>query len=308
MIGVSRDDAKRSLGLSSRIARWKVEWEPRWREIRFSLYLLRQSPLVMLGIIIIIGVFLMAVFAPWITPYGPEERIWTETKLPPSQEHLLGTDEIGGDVFSRIIWATRVDLSTAVTIVAFASLIGVALGVVSGFMGGKIDEILMRITDIFLAFPSLILAMAIAAALGRSWQNLMIALMLVWWPYYARIIRGQVLAEREKMYVEAARAVGASTPRIMFRHVLPNSIYPLLVVATMDLGGVIITAAALSFIGFGANPGMAEWGRMIADGHSFLFSCPWMAMFPGVAILITALGFNFVGDGLRDVLDPRLRR
>ena len=166
----------------------------------------------------------------------------------------------------------------------------------------------MRITDIFLAFPALILAMTIAAALGRNLTNLTIALIIVWWPAYARLIRGQVLSEREKLYVEAARAVGAPTRRIIFRHVLPNSIYPLLVNATLDLGGVILTAAGLSFIGFGAGAGIAEWGRMIADGRNYLFQSPWMATFPGLAILPSALAMNLVGDGLRDVLDPRLRR
>jgi peptide/nickel transport system permease protein len=199
-------------------------------------------------------------------------------------------------------------LAIALIVVLCAAAIGSGLGAFSGFKGGKIDEVLMRVTDVFLAFPGLILAMAIAAALGRNLANLTIALVLVWWPPYARLIRGQVLSEREKLYVEAARASGATTTRTIFRHVLPNSIYPLLVNATLDLGGVILTAAGLSFIGFGAGAGVAEWGLMIADGRNYLFESPWMATFPGLAILLSSLSLNLVGDGLRDVLDPRLRR
>jgi peptide/nickel transport system permease protein len=228
--------------------------------------------------------------------------------MTPSWKHLFGTDVSGGDVFSRVIWGTRIDLTIAIVVVLSASVVGSAIGAFSGFKGGKIDEVLMRVTDIFLAFPGLILAMAIAAALGRNLGNLTIALTVVWWPPYARLIRGQVLSEREKLYVEAARAAGASPMRIIFRHVLPNSIYPLLVNATLDLGGVILTAAGLSFIGFGAGAGVAEWGLMIADGRNYLFESPWMATFPGLAILFSSLSLNLVGDGLRDVLDPRLRR
>jgi len=276
--------------------------------MRFTVHLLKQSPLVVAGFVLMFAFILIAIFAPVITPYGPEERIWTAKMLPPSSEHFFGTDESGGDVFSRIIWASRIDLTIAVTVVGMAVVIGSAVGSISGYLGGKTDEIMMRITDIFLAFPGLILAMTIAAALGRNLTNLTIALIFVWWPAYARLVRGQVLSEREKLYVEAARAVGAKTTRVIFRHILPNSIYPLLINATLDLGGVILTAAGLSFIGFGAGAGIAEWGRMIADGRNYIFQSPWMATFPGLAILFSSLSLNLVGDGLRDVLDPRLRR
>lgn len=281
---------------------------PQMRELRYTVHLLRQSPLVVVGILLTTAVFVVALTAPWIAPYGAEQRIWSERIQPPGPAHWLGTDESGGDVFSRLVWGSRLDLSIALTVVGVASLVGCSVGGVAGFYGGRVDEVVMRITDIFLAFPGLILAMTIAAALGRNLTNLTIALTIVWWPGYSRIIRGQVLAEREKPYVEAARAVGAPTRRILLRHVLPNSIYPLLVNATLDLGGVILTAAGLSFIGFGAGAGVAEWGRMISDGRNYLFQAPWMATFPGLAILITALSLNLVGDGLRDVLDPRLRR
>jgi len=272
------------------------------------LYLLRQSPLVVVGFALI-GLFIaVAIFAPWLAPHGAEERFWQMPQLPPSWQFPFGTDTTGGDILSRVIWAARLDLAIALIVVISAIVIGSILGAVSGFLGRAFDEILMRITDVFLAFPALILAMAVAAALGRSLTNLTIALIVVWWPTYARLIRGQVLAEKEKLYVDAARAVGAKPTRIIFRHVLPNAIFPIIVQATLDLGGVILTAAGLSFIGFGAGAGVAEWGMMIADGRSYLFQSPWIATFPGLAILFSSLGLNLVGDGLRDVLDPRLRR
>lgn len=283
-------------------------WQPQIRELRFTIYLLRQSPLVVLGFAMLASFIMMAVFAPWIAPYGPEERIWSEPRQPPSLRHFFGTDVSGGDVFSRVIWGARIDLTIALVVVVSAAAVGSAIGAFSGFKGGKVDEVIMRVTDVFLAFPGLILAMAIAAALGRNLNNLTIALVAVWWPAYARLTRGQVLSEREKLYVEAAKAAGAGLFRTIFRHILPNSIYPLLVNATLDLGGVILTAAGLSFIGFGAGAGVAEWGLMISDGRNYLFESPWMATFPGFAILLSSLSLNLVGDGLRDVLDPRLRR
>ena len=292
----------------SRFGIWWEEKAPQIRELKFTLYLLRQSPLVIAGFALV-GLFIgMAIFAPWIAPHGAEERFWNLPQEPPSWQFPFGTDTTGGDIYSRVIWGARLDLVIALTVVASAIVIGSVLGSVSGFLGRAFDEVLMRITDVFLAFPALILAMAVAAALGRNLTNLTIALIVVWWPTYARLIRGQVLAEKERLYVDAARAVGAKPARIIFRHVLPNSIFPVIVQATLDLGGVILTAAGLSFIGFGAGAGVAEWGLMIADGRSYLFQSPWIATFPGLAILLSSLGLNLVGDGLRDVLDPRLRR
>jgi peptide/nickel transport system permease protein len=281
---------------------------PRIRSLKFTLYMLWQSPLVVVGIGIGVSAVVLSYLAPWIAPYGEQERMWGLLKNPPSWSHLFGTDGNGGDVFSRILYGLRLDLTTAVLVVLVGAFIGILIGVVAGYIGGITDEVLMRVTDIFLAFPGLILAMAVATALGRNWNNLTLSLMIVWWPGYARLIRGQVLVEKEKLYVEAARSVGASRWRLAFRHILPNSIYPLLVAVTLDIGGVILTAAGLSFIGFGADPGAAELGRMVSDGAPYMLNQPWIILFPGLTILITAIGFNLIGDGLRDVLDPRLRR
>jgi len=277
-------------------------------EVKFSLHLLRQSPLAILGIALIVFTVGAGVLAPFIAPYGPEQRQWDKSLQPPSQEHLFGTDETGGDVFSRVLWAIRIDLGLALLIVVSSLVIEVMVGSVAGYFGGKVDETLMRVTDVFLAFPSLILAMAVAAALGRNLYNLSLSLVVTGWAGGARLVRGVILSEREKLYVEAARAVGATRRRIMFQHVLPNAIYPLLVSATLSLGGTILGFAGLSFIGFGAGSGMAELGYMIALGRDYLYRFPWVATFPGLTIFFIVLGFNLVGDGLRDILDPRLRR
>ena len=291
-----------------KIKNWLAEQEPRIKELKYSLYLFRRNRLALVGGILTLSLFLIALLAPWIAPYGAEERNWAETKLPPSSDHLFGTDNDGGDVFSRVIWATRLDFSVAIIVVGISIIIGASLGVISGFSRGVVDELIMRITDIFMSFPGFILAMAIAATLGRSVENLMISLIIVWWPTYARLVRGQVLSEKEKLYVESAKAVGAKPIRIMFKHILPNSIYPLIVASTLELGTVIMSIAGLSFIGFGVPPGSAEWGRMIADGRTYMFNQPWIATFPGIAIFIASIGFSLLGDGLRDILDPRLRR
>jgi peptide/nickel transport system permease protein len=223
--------------------------------------------------------------------------------------HIWGTDNYGGDIYSRIIWGAQEDLKIALSVVAVALSIGAVIGAASGYYGGKLDELVMRITDIFFAFPGLVLAMAIVMALGvRSLETISIALMITWWPTYARLVRGQVLSEREKLYIEAARSSGASDTRILFSHILPNTIQPVIVQATMDIGSVLLVAAGLAFIGFGPPIGTAEWGMMIARGQNYILSAPWMTLYPGLAILVTALAFNLVGDGIRDILDPKLRR
>ncbi|MDF1541153.1 MAG: ABC transporter permease, partial [Candidatus Thorarchaeota archaeon] len=431
------------------------DMRPRMKETRYSMYLIRKSPLVLIGVVVIAFMVSLAVFAPFITPYGGEERIWADARAAPGAEsndpnvykkqlfkiphhdidilpsfysgeftispnetqtttnpllrlevdfendrlegvnltvemalytlnltmfnslseagratyfvdgisavlaenesldetfrmsnattayvwtlsfdapqktrtwlvnarmeldlklpdypvHIWGADNYGGDVFSRIIWGAQTDIRIALTVVAVALSIGAVIGAASGYYGGKLDELVMRITDVFFAFPGLILAMAIVMALGqRNLDNISIALMITWWPAYARLVRGQVLSEREKLYVEAARSVGASDTRILLFHIIPNTIQPVIVQATMDIGGVLLTAAGLSYIGFGPPVGTPEWGLMIASGQEYLLSAPWMSTFPGLAILVTALAFNLVGDGIRDILDPKLRR
>jgi peptide/nickel transport system permease protein len=223
--------------------------------------------------------------------------------------HIWGTDNYGGDIYSRIIWGAQEDLRIALSVVMVALSVGAIIGAASGYFGGKLDELVMRITDIFFAFPGLVLAMAIVMAIGvRSLGTISIALMITWWPTYARLVRGQVLSEREKLYIEAARSSGASDTRILFGHILPNTIQPVIVQATMDIGSVLLVAAGLAFIGFGPPVGTAEWGMMIARGQNYILSSPWMTLYPGLAILVTALAFNLVGDGIRDILDPKLRR
>jgi peptide/nickel transport system permease protein len=280
----------------------------RLQEIRYSLHLLRNSPLTVIGVVLAAAVVFVALIAPLIAPYGPEQRIWTEKIVSPNLSHLFGTDDTGGDIFSRVLYAYRLDISIASSVVIAAVIFGSTLGSIAGYLGGKIDEGLMRITDIFLSVPSLILAMAIAVVMGRSVFNLTVALAITWWPAYARLIRGQVIVEKQKLYIDAVRAYGIGSTRILFRHIIPNSIYPVLVKATLDLGAAILTTAALSFLGFGVEPGAAELGRMVADGRQFVFSAPWIVSAPGLAIFVLCLGLNLVGDGLRDILDPRLRR
>jgi peptide/nickel transport system permease protein len=296
---------------------FKEDMAPRIRETRFSLKLIRKSPLVVAGIVILVTFVTLAILAPFIAPYGPEQRIWADSNLPPGSastqpglpDHIWGTDESGGDIFSRIIYAAQVDLRISVTVVLVAVISGTFIGAIAGFYGGKIDELVMRVTDVFFAFPGLILAMAIVMALGeRSLDNISLALMITWWPAYARLVRGQVLVEREKLYVEAARSLGASDIRILGVHVIPNTIQPLIVQATMDTGSVLLVAAGLAFIGFGPPAGIAEWGLMIAIGQNYFIINPWAIFFPGFAILLTALAFNLVGDGIRDIMDPKLRR
>lgn len=282
--------------------------EARFKELRHSAHLFSKSPLAVIGMIIVVIFFLVAIFAPYIAPFDASDRFWNDIKHAPGDQYIFGTDDTGGDVFSRIIWGSRISLYIGFSVVAISVVAGTIIGAVSGYFGGKVDELIMRITDIFLAFPNLVLAMVICAALGRSIENVMLAMTIVWWPVYARLVRAQALSIRESKYIEAARSIGASNFRIITKHLLPNSLSPIIIQATMDLGTVILVAAGLSFIGFGAKPGQAEWGRMISEGSRFMLDQPWMATFPGIAILIVCLGFNLFGDGLRDILDPKMRR
>ena len=294
--------------MSSTNSNWKSEHEATIKEIRYSIHLIRKSLLTKIGLAIIACLLFIAIFASVLAPYDPF-KVETGNRLkPPSSEHLLGTDDMGRDILSRILYGSRISIMVGVVVVTISLSLGVPLGAISGYFGGKIDSALMRITDIFLGLPSLILALAIAAALGRGIMNTMIAIAITWWPWYARLVRGQTLSIREMGYIEAAKAAGGSSFRIILTHVLPNCISPIIVTASMDMGYTILAAAGLGFIGLGAQPPSPEWGLMVSIGRTYMMNYPWVATFPGLAILITVLGFNLVGDGLRDLLSPRLRR
>ncbi len=268
---------------------------------------LLRSPLTVIGLVFLILFGLSALFAPLLPLPDPTDQVLTARLKPPSPAHLLGTDQLGRDILSRMVFGGRLSLTVGLTVVVFAGLVGVLVGLVSGYFGGLLEEVLMRITDIFFAFPSLILAMAIAGALGPGLNNAMIAIAAVTWPIYARLVRAQVLSLKQQEFVEAAVALGAPTWRILFRHILPNSLAPILVQISFNMGSAILTAAGLSFIGFGAQPPTPEWGVMISEGRQYLATHYWLSTFPGIAILMTVTAFNLIGDGLRDLLDPRLR-
>lgn len=260
-----------------------------------------------IGSVIVLFWLLIALLAPLIALYSPTAQRVTNRLKPPSAQHIFGTDELGRDIFSRVLYGARVSLPVALAVVAMTGTVGVLLGAVAGYAGGLLDEIIMRVADAVLAFPSLILAIAITAALGPGLQNAALAIALVLWPEYARLIRSQVIALREMEFVSAAAALGASRRRTLFKHILPNALPLMLVKASLDMGNAILLAASLSFVGLGAVPPTPEWGAMIAAGRHKFFEW-WLAAFPGLAIFTAVIGFNFLGDGLRDLLDPRMNR
>lgn len=262
----------------------------------------------LLGAAFLIAVALISLLAPFISPYDPIETNLSQRLLPPgSPGHALGTDDLGRDVLSRLIWGGRVSLLVGFAAVLWAMLFGVVVGLVAGFYGGWLDSLAMRIIDILMAFPAILLAIAIVASLGPGLFNTMMAVAIVGIPYYARIVRGSVLSLRGQDFVHAARVVGASNWRIISRHILPNSLAPLIVAATLDVGWMIMAAAGMSFLGLGAQPPMAEWGVMLSEGRKFIRNAPHVSIFPGSAIFLVVLALNLLGDGLRDALDPRLR-
>ncbi len=270
-------------------------------------YRLKKSPLTLVGMGLIATLVLTAIFAPLLATHDPFQISPPNRLKPPSSQHWFGTDTAGRDIFSRVLYGTRISIRIGVTVVFLATLIGSIIGLFSGYLGGKFDEIVMRITDVFFSIPYLILAMAITASLGPGLLNAMISLSLVWWPTYARLIRSQVLQIREAPYIEAARGLGVSRKRIIFRHILPNAMTPVIVQCSLDFGNAIMYAAALSFIGLGAQPPSPEWGAMISLARNYIQDSWWFATFPGLAILMTVIGFNLLGDGIRDLTDPRLR-
>jgi len=252
--------------------------------------------------VIVIGLIVLTFFGVKLAPYNPLGINLPVKLKAPSAEHWMGTDDMGRDVLSRVMAGTRLSVETVVVIMTSSLLIGILVGLPSGYFGGRIDEILMRITEIFLAFPPLILALAIVAALGPSLVNAMLAISAVWWPWYARMVRGQVLALKERQFVEASRSLGAGSYWIMFRHILPNCMMPVLVQASMDLGSALVTTAGLSFIGLGAQAPTPEWGAMVGIGRRYLLTAWWISTFPGLAIFVTILSLNLLSDSLQDII------
>ncbi len=269
----------------------------------------RANRLALLGLAIVVALLVIAAFAPWIATHSPYEQNLAQRLLPPgAQGHWLGTDEFGRDVFSRLVYGARITLYIVVLVALIAAPIGLIVGTAAGYIGGWLDTTLMRITDIFLAFPSLILALAFVAALGPGIENAVIAIALTSWPPYARIARAETLTIRSSDFIAVARMQGAGTGRILLRHVMPLCVSSLTVRVTLDMAGIILTAAGLGFLGLGAQPPMAEWGAMVSAGRRYILDQWWVATIPGVAIFVVSLAFNLLGDGLRDVLDPRQKK
>jgi len=268
---------------------------------------LRRNPIAIVGFVIIASFVLTAIIAPYVSPHDPLDTNPLDKLQAPNSTHLFGTDQLGRDILSRVLCGARISLRIALIVAALAGSVGTVVGLLAGYFGGMIDNLLMRLTDMFMAFPQLILAMAISSALGPSLQNAILAVALTEWTFFARLARSKAIAIREEDYVEAARAMGASRTRILFRHVLPMSISPLIIQLTLEMGTSIRTAASLGFLGLGAQPPRPEWGVMITAGRSYLPGQWWVSTFPGLAVFVVILGFNLLGDGIRDVLDPKLR-
>ncbi len=266
-----------------------------------------RRPVTLIGLTLILALVIVAAI-PHVLTAGDPVRIALGARLrPPSSVHLFGTDDFGRDLFTRVVYGARISLITGLAVIAVSILVGVAVGTLAGYRGGWTDEVLMRLTDMFMAFPPILLAMAVVVVLRPGVVNTTVALIIVWWPAYARLVRSQVMAIKKRTYVEAAIALGAIPGRVIRGHVLPNAIAPIIVQATMDMGYVVLAAAGLGFLGLGAQPPTPEWGKMISDGRRYFLEAWWYPVFPGAAIAMTVLGFNLVGDDLRDWLDPRSR-
>jgi peptide/nickel transport system permease protein len=280
--------------------------EARDARLRRSRRWLRRYWLATLGAAIVLVWILIAIVSPYLVPYPPEALDVTKRLLPPSGEHWLGTDLLGRDVFSRLLVGAQVSLFAGFTVALLGAAIGTLIGGVAAYAGGKVEELMMRATDLVLCFPPIILAMAIAAALGIGVTNTLIAMLIVWWPKFARLARSLVIVQRSQEYVEAAVTIGYGPSRILFRHIVPNSLGPLIVLVTLDVGQAILTFSGLSFLGLGVIPPTPEWGAMVSEGRELIQQW-WVAAFPGLAILTVVMGFNFLGDGVRDWLDPKSR-
>ncbi|MBS3813190.1 ABC transporter permease [Candidatus Bipolaricaulota bacterium] len=260
-----------------------------------------------LGFGIVFLFLFVAAFGPLIAPYGSNHMDFDHILSSPSLKHPFGTDSLGRDILSRVMYGARIDLMVVLIVVPAAGFLGVILGTVAGITGGFIDDLIMRITDVFMSIPYLVLTMSVAAALGPSLRTVIIAMITAWWRGYARIARGEAISICESVYIEAAEAIGASRLRIIFRHTIPNEVGPILVYSTLDMGAAILTVAALSFLGYGVQPPMPEWGAMVTQGRDYLMNQWWLSIIPGLAIFTVVWGFNMVGDKLRDVFDPRIR-
>ncbi len=295
----------------AKIEEYKLMWKAFWR-----------SPLAVVGFLMVIFFLTIGALGPVFLTFlqaisnalglgldlNPFELDFNDYMLPPEPRHPMGTDNYGRDLLSRILLGANVSLTVSIIVIILGVPLGIFLGLISGYYGGAIDEIIMRVTDVFLVFPALILAMAISASLGAGLYSAIIAITVVWWPTYVRVVRGQVLSAKENLYVEAAKAIGLSDIKIMFKHILPNILSPIVVLVTMDMGSIVLLNAGLSFIGLGAQPPTPEWGRLVYDGLPYFPEKWWLTIFPGTAVFLTAMGFNLLGDGLNDILDPRYRR
>ena len=276
---------------------------PTIKELRDMFFMLRKNALTMAAAIALVLILVIALLAPAIVPYPQDiadKTNLSEKFQPPSSAHLFGTDELGRDVFSRVLYGTRISLSTAVLAVVLSLFIGVPLGAV--------DEVIMRITDIFLSFPPMLLAILLVSMLGPSLNNAILAIALAWWPWYTRIVRGQAISLKERKFIQAAETIGTPKWKIVAKHIIPNTISPVVVQASMDMGGVILTIASLSYLGLGAQAPSPEWGLMISTSRNYFPDIWWYSVFPGIAIFITVLAFNLLGDGVREILDPKTRK
>lgn len=281
---------------------------PRKRRMKEMSSRFFQNKLAVVGGIFTLLLILMAIFAPIVAPYNPSDQDYAKFLQSPNAENLLGTDELGRDIFSRIIYGARVSIQAGIISVGIALLIGIPIGLFSGYYRGVLDEfVVMRFTDALLSFPPLVLALSLAAVLGAGLQNAMIAIGIIFTPNFIRLVRGEVLSQREREYVTAARASGISDFKIIFRHILPNCLPPILVQATLSIAAAIISEASLSYLGLGTQPPTPSWGAMLSMGQGYLGDAPWISLFPGLFIFLTVLSINLFGDGLRDALDPKLK-
>jgi peptide/nickel transport system permease protein len=288
--------------------RTTVTTAPRVRsEWRRTARTLTRNRLVLAGLVMVIGLILIAALAGVIAPYNPIANNVRAALQPPSSYYYFGTDRFGRDIFSRVVFGSQLSLFVAIVSIAASAVVGIALGLVSGYYRGWVDNLIGRIMDVFFSFPALLLAIGVAAALGPGLNNAVIAIAVVYAPVFGRVVRGPVLVERGKEYVEAARVIGASSPRVILRHVFPNILSPLTIQATITMSQAILLEASLSFLGLGTQPPYPSWGTMLYEGREFLETAPWWSIFPGLAIMLTVLAFNLLGDGIRDVLDPRSR-